>query len=107
IFELNWLLACMTPKGDLNRAHSYKDKVAKNAEEGRDPDHGVNMGLFNYPVLMAADILLYDSNQVPVGQDQKQHVEIARSIAQRVNEYFGKGTLVEPQEVIGKEGAYV
>lgn len=107
IFELSWMLSCMTPKGDMNRAHSYKDKVAKNEQEGRDPDHGVNMGLFNYPILMAADILLYDTNEVPVGKDQKQHVEIARSIAQRINEYYGEGTLVEPMEVLQKDGSYI
>lgn len=98
IFELTWMLSCMTPKGDMNRAHSYKDKVQKNAEAGKDPDFGVNMGLFNYPILMAADILLYDTNIVPVGKDQVQHIEIARSIAQRINEYYGEGTLIEPQE---------
>lgn len=107
VFELTWMLNCMTPKGDLNRAHSYKDRLQKNADEGRDPDHGVNMGLYDYPVLMSADILLYDTNDVPVGKDQIQHVEIARSIAQRTNEYFGEETLVEPQELIQKEGAYI
>ena len=107
VFELTWLLNCMTPKGDLNRAHSYKDKVQKNMEAGKDSDLGVNMGLFDYPVLMSADILLYDSTHVPVGKDQIQHVEIARSIAGRTNEYFGDGALVEPMEVIQKEGAYI
>lgn len=107
VFELTWLLNCMTPKGDLNRAHSYKDKVQKNLEAGKDADLGVNMGLYDYPVLMSADILLYNTNDVPVGKDQIQHVEIARSIAQRVNEYFGVDTLTEPQEVIQKEGAYI
>jgi tryptophanyl-tRNA synthetase len=107
VFELTWLLNCMTPKGDLNRAHSYKDKVQKNIEAQKDPDHGVNMGLFDYPVLMSADILLYDTNAVPVGKDQIQHVEIARSIAQRCNELYGESTLVEPQEVIQKEGSYI
>lgn len=106
-FELSWMLSCMAPKGDLNRAHSYKDKVAKNKDEGRDPDYGVNLGLFSYPVLMSADILLYDTNFVPVGKDQIQHIEIARSIAQRVNEYFGEGSLVEPKEVISEEGSYI
>jgi len=106
-FELQWLLSCMTPKGDMNRAHSYKDKVQKNEEEKRDTDFGVNMGLFSYPILMAADILLYDTNLVPVGKDQKQHVEIARSIAQRINEYYGDTTLVEPQEVFQENGAYI
>ena len=107
IFEMNWILSCFTPKGDMNRAHSYKDKIAKNQEEGRDQDHGVNMGLFCYPILMAADILLFDTNEVPVGKDQQQHVEIARSIAQRVNEQYGEGTLVEPQEVLQKGGSYI
>lgn len=107
IFELQWLLSCMTPKGDMNRAHSYKDKVQKNQEENRDQDYGVNMGLFSYPILMASDILLYDTNLVPVGKDQVQHVEIARSIAQRTNEYFGEGTLIEPQEVLQEGGAYI
>lgn len=107
VFELTWMLNCMTPKGDLNRAHSYKDKVQKNTEAKKDPDFGVNMGLFDYPVLMSADILLYDTNTVPVGKDQVQHVEIARSIAGRCNEYFGEGTLIEPQEVIQEEGSYV
>ena len=107
IFELQWMLSCMTPKGDMNRAHSYKDKVQKNLEQNRDTDYGVNMGLFNYPILMAADILLYDTNLVPIGKDQVQHVEIARSIAQRVNEYYGQQTLVEPQEVLQKAGAYI
>jgi tryptophanyl-tRNA synthetase len=107
IFELQWMLACMTPKGDMNRAHSYKAKVQENEEKGqKDLDHGVNMGLFNYPILMSADILLFDTNLVPVGKDQVQHVEIARSIAQRVNQYFGQ-TLVEPQELLQKEGAYI
>ncbi len=107
VFELTWILNCMVPKGDLNRAHSYKDKVQKNAEANKDPDFGINMGLFDYPVLMAADILLYDTNSVPVGKDQIQHVEIARSIAQRCNEYFGEGTLIEPKEVIQKAGSYI
>lgn len=105
IFELTWMLSCMTPKGDMNRAHSYKDKVQKNIELNKDPDFGVNMGLYNYPILMAADILLYDTNIVPVGKDQVQHIEIARSIAQRVNEYYGEGTLIEPQERLQEGGA--
>lgn len=107
VFELNWMLGCLTPKGDMNRAHSYKDRVQKNTLEKRDVDHGVNIGLYTYPVLMSADILLYDTNDVPVGKDQIQHVEIARSIAGRCNEYFGKETLIEPQEVIQKSGSYI
>ncbi len=105
IFELQWILSCMTPKGDMNRAHSYKDRVQKNIEEKRDQDHGVNMGLFSYPILMAADILMYDTDLVPVGKDQIQHIEIARSIAGRINEYYGDGTLKEPKELIQDSSA--
>jgi tryptophanyl-tRNA synthetase len=105
IFELTWMLSCMTPKGDMNRAHSYKDKVQKNNDAKKDQDFGVNMGLFNYPILMSSDILLYDTNAVPVGKDQIQHVEIARSIACRINEYYGEGTLVEPKELIQEGNA--
>jgi tryptophanyl-tRNA synthetase len=79
--ELAWLLSCVTPMGLLQRAHSYKDKVAQGAE--------INHGLFAYPVLMAADILLYNSDFVPVGKDQKQHLEMARDIAQKFNDRFG------------------
>lgn len=109
IFELQWMLSCVTPKGDMNRAHSYKAKVQENEEKGqKDLDHGVNMGLYSYPILMASDILIYDTHEVPVGKDQVQHVEIARAIASRVNEHFGKETLVEPKEVVPKDGgAYV
>ena len=107
VFELTWMLNCMTPKGDMNRAHSYKDRIQKNAQEGKDQDFGVNMGLYDYPVLMAADILLYNTTQVPVGKDQVQHVEIARSIASRCNEYYGDNTLSDPQEVIQEAGSYI
>ena len=82
VHELAWLLAVVTPLGLLERAHSYKDKVAQGAETSH--------GLFAYPVLMAADILLYNSDIVPVGKDQKQHLEIARDIAQKFNDRFGK-----------------
>lgn len=106
IFELAWILSCLTSKGDMNRAHSYKDRVAKNLEKGNDPDKDINMGLYNYPILMSADILLFDADLVPVGKDQVQHIEIARSIASRVNEIFGPSTLKEPTEDI-KEGELV
>ncbi len=106
IFELTWILACNTPKGDLNRAHAYKAIVQDNEEAGRDPDKSVNAGLFNYPVLMAADILLFDTNIVPVGKDQVQHVEMARSMAQRINQLYGD-TLVEPQEALSVSGQYI
>ena len=89
IFELAWILSCFTAKGLLNRAHAYKAAMAANVEKGRSPDTDINSGLFNYPVLMAADILLFGSRIVPVGGDQKQHVEIARDIAAMVNQTYG------------------
>lgn len=89
--ELTWLLTCVAAKGLLNRAHAYKASVDKNVENGEDPDAGVTMGLFSYPVLMAADILMFNANKVPVGRDQIQHVEMARDIGQRFNHLFGQG----------------
>ena len=81
----------MAGKGLLNRAHAYKASVDKNVEAGEDPDAGVSMGLFSYPVLMAADILMFNAQKVPVGRDQIQHVEMARDIGQRFNHLFGQG----------------
>ncbi|MGD0745699.1 MAG: tryptophan--tRNA ligase [Verrucomicrobiota bacterium] len=98
VTELTWLLSTVTPMGLLERAHSYKDKVAK----GIAPSHG----LFAYPVLMAADILIYDSNIVPVGQDQKQHVEMTRDIATKFNEQYGE-TFVIPEPQVRAEVAKV
>jgi tryptophanyl-tRNA synthetase len=89
ITELMWLLTCVTPKGLMNRAHAYK--AATDANAGGEPDDGVTMGLFCYPVLMAADILMFKAHQVPVGKDQVQHIEMARDIAQRFNHLFGDG----------------
>ena len=89
--ELSWLLTCVAGKGLLNRAHAYKASVDKNVEAGEDPDAGVSMGLFSYPVLMAADILMFNAQKVPVGRDQIQHVEMARDIGQRFNHLFGQG----------------
>ncbi|MCQ4260138.1 tryptophan--tRNA ligase [Stutzerimonas stutzeri] len=89
--ELTWLLTCVAGKGLLNRAHAYKASVDKNVEQGEDPDAGITMGLFSYPVLMAADILMFNAHRVPVGRDQIQHVEMARDIAQRFNHLFGNG----------------
>lgn len=89
--ELTWLLTCVAGKGLLNRAHAYKASVDKNVELGEDPDAGVTMGLFSYPVLMAADILMFNAHKVPVGRDQIQHVEMARDIGQRFNHLFGNG----------------
>ena len=102
IFEFNWILCNLTPKGLMNRAHAYKACVEKNELNNIDRDIGVNMGLYNYPILMAADILLFDTNLVPVGNDQMQHVEIARDIAIAFNDRYGK-TLVLPQGVTQKE----
>ncbi|MDY7219545.1 tryptophan--tRNA ligase [Denitrificimonas sp. JX-1] len=89
--QLTWLLTCVAGKGLLNRAHAYKAAVDQNEAAGADPDAGVTMGLFSYPVLMAADILIFNANKVPVGRDQVQHVEMARDIGQRFNHLFGKG----------------
>lgn len=88
--ELNWLLTCVASKGILNRAHAYKASVDKNREIGEDDDAGVNAGLFMYPVLMAADILLFNANKVPVGRDQVQHIEMARDFGQRFNHLYGE-----------------
>ncbi|MDF2940027.1 MAG: trpS [Gammaproteobacteria bacterium] len=89
ILELHWILNSITAKGLLNRAHAYKDQVAKNMEEGdKDHDAGITMGLYGYPVLMAADILMFNATHVPVGKDQIQHIEIARDIAARFNHVY-------------------
>jgi len=88
--EFTWILSCSTSKGLLNRAHAYKAAVYENLAIGHDPDEGINAGLFNYPVLMAADILLYGSDVVPVGLDQKQHIEITRDIAEVFNRTYGE-----------------
>jgi tryptophanyl-tRNA synthetase len=98
VTELTWLLGTVTPMGLLERCHSYKDKVAKGIAS--------NFGLFAYPVLMAADILAYDSNIVPVGRDQKQHVEVTRDIAIKFNEQYGR-TFVVPEAQIQEEVAVV
>ena len=88
--ELTWLLTCMTAKGLMNRAHAYKASVQDNVDEGEDEDYGITMGLFSYPILMAADILMFKADTIPVGRDQIQHVEMARDIAQRFNHHFGE-----------------
>jgi len=103
--ELTWILTGMTAKGLMNRAHSYKAAVQANEESGnKDPDKGVMMALYSYPILMAADILMFKSTKVPVGRDQKQHVEMARDIAQRFNHNYGE-TFVLPEAVIGENTA--
>lgn len=102
VMELTWILACFTSKGLLNRAHAYKDAVDENIASGLSPDEGINAGLYSYPVLMAADILLYGSHFVPVGQDQRQHIEIARDIAIAFNNNYGE-VLTLPEAVIHEE----
>ena len=97
--ELCWLLTCVTGKGVLNRAHAYKASVDKNSASGQDPDTDVTAGLFMYPVLMAADILLFKAHKVPVGRDQIQHIEMARDIAQSFNHLYGEH-LVLPEAAI-------
>ncbi len=87
--ELTWFLTCVAGKGILNRAHAYKAAVDKNRAEGEDDDFGINAGLFMYPVLMAADILIFNAHKVPVGRDQIQHIEMARDFAQRFNHLYG------------------
>ncbi|WP_437645821.1 tryptophan--tRNA ligase [Sorangium sp. So ce362] len=118
IFELTWILSCFTAKGLMNRAHAYKAAVARNiesragassaanVEDMDDLDAGINMGLYSYPVLMAADILLFKTNVVPVGKDQVQHIEIARDIAQRFNALYGP-TLVLPAARISTDTAVI
>lgn len=105
--ELMWLLTCVAAKGLLNRAHAYKASVDQNEAAGLDPDAGISMGLFSYPVLMAADILMFNAHKVPVGRDQIQHVEMARDIGQRFNHLFGQGRdlFTLPEAVIEEEVA--
>ena len=99
ITELSWILTCNAAKGLMNRAHAYKAMVQQNEEAGEDPDFAVTMGLFSYPVLMAADILIFNAHDVPVGRDQIQHVEMARDIAQRFNHNF-RPLFTLPQAVV-------
>jgi tryptophanyl-tRNA synthetase len=106
-FELTTQLMAFTSKGLMNRAHAYKAAVQANAERGEDPDAGINMGLFTYPVLMAADIILFDSDLVPVGQDQVQHIEMAQDIAQAVNHNYRRQVLKVPQALVQEAVAVV
>lgn len=102
--ELTWIITCVTAKGLMNRAHAYKDSVQKNLDAGVDADLGITMGLFSYPILMAADILIFNAHKVPVGRDQIQHIEMARDIGQRFNHIYGE-TFVLPEAVVAGEGA--
>ena len=105
IAELAWILNCVTAKGLMNRAHAYKAAVQANQDSGEaDPDKGVTMGLFNYPVLMAADILMFNAHKVPVGRDQVQHIEMARDIAGRFNHIYGEHFAI-PEAVISEDTA--
>ncbi|MFK7891966.1 MAG: tryptophan--tRNA ligase [Granulosicoccus sp.] len=104
--ELTWMLTCLTAKGLMNRAHAYKAVVQENVEtDAADPDKGISMGLFSYPILMAADILMFKATHVPVGRDQIQHLEMARDIAQRFNHHYGD--LLTMPEVVVEERASV
>lgn len=105
IAELNWILTCMTAKGLMNRAHAYKAVVQENLDSGdNDADKGITMGLYSYPILMSADILMFKATHVPVGKDQIQHLEMARDIAQRFNHHYGE-LLVLPEVVIDENVA--
>jgi tryptophanyl-tRNA synthetase len=103
VFELTWILQCFTSKGWMNKAHAYKALIAD--REGDDVDAGINMGVYSYPVLMAADIIAFDIDHVPVGKDQVQHVEIARDIAQRINSAYGKELLRLPAAKLAEHAA--
>jgi len=94
VFELTWVLSCLLATGQLERGHAYKDALSR----GESP----SVGLFNYPALMAADILLYDTDVVPIGKDQKQHLELTRDVAMRLNHIYGDGTLVVPEALISE-----
>ena len=99
ISELTWLLTCMTAKGLMNRAHAYKGAVQANIDAGEDEDTAISMGLFSYPILMAADILMFNAHKIPVGRDQIQHVEMARDIAQRFNHHYGEHFILPEAQV--------
>jgi len=105
ILELSWMLTCVASKGLMNRAHAYKAAVAENEQSGeKDPDKGITMGLFSYPILMAADILMFNANKVPVGKDQIQHIEMARDMAARFNHIYGEH-FVLPEALLEEHGA--
>ena len=105
ISELNWLLSCVAAKGLLNRAHAYKAATDHNEAAGHDTDLGVTAGLYTYPVLMSADILMFNAHAVPVGRDQVQHIEIARDIAQRFNHVYGAEYFTLPEALVDEHCA--
>lgn len=102
--ELTWILTCFTAKGLMNRAHAYKAAVQENLDANEDPDYAITMGLFSYPILMSADILMFNAHDVPVGKDQIQHLEMARDIAQRFNHQYGE-LFTLPNAVVDKNVA--
>src|SRR6187551_74754 len=97
--ELCWMLTCMAAKGLMNRAHAYKASVDANVAAGDDADFGITMGLYSYPILMAADILMFNAHKVPVGKDQIQHIEMARDIAARFNHHYGEHFVLPEAQV--------
>ncbi|MBN8506589.1 MAG: tryptophan--tRNA ligase [Burkholderiales bacterium] len=103
VCELTWMLTCVTAKGQMNRAHAYKAAVDAAVAAGEEPDSQVTMGLFSYPILMAADILLYNAHRIPVGKDQVQHIEMARDVAQRFNSSYGADFFVLPEAQVDAE----
>ena len=107
VFELATMLMAFTSKGLMNRAHAYKAAIQENNEKGGDTDAGINMGLFTYPVLMAADIIIFDSDIVPVGKDQVQHIEMAQDIAQSINSNYGQQVLKIPQAAVQEDSAVI
>ncbi len=107
VFELATILTNFTPKGWMNKAHAYKAAVDLNTQNNKDPDEGINMGLYTYPLLMASDILLFNADVIPVGKDQAQHVEIARDIAQRFNHAIGDEIITLPEHLLKDEAKEV
>ncbi len=105
--EITTILYAYTPKGLMNKSHAYKAQVDKNRESGKPDDDGINMGLYTYPTLMAADILAYDTDIVPVGKDQVQHVEIARDIAGAINAHYHRELLKQPEYYVDEHVAVV
>ncbi|SEB18045.1 tryptophanyl-tRNA synthetase [Thalassobacillus cyri] len=106
LVHLQWILSSVTSKGLMNRAHAYKAKMDDNLAQGKTEDDGVNMGLFNYPIMMAADILLFQSDEVPVGKDNIQHIEMARDIAGSFNHFYGN-TFKLPDFIVAEETAVI
>lgn len=98
IFEMFWILSCLTAKGNLNRCHAYYSKTQENIQNSNDPDKGIFMGLYNYPVLMAADILSIQPDIVPIGKDQKQHLEITKEIVRKFNHIYKKEVFKQPED---------